>query len=220
MPKGLLKVNERPIIEESITNLVGAGIERILMVTGHLAEKYEYLHKMFPGLIHPIHNVSYALSGSMHSLSLAATYIDETFLLLEADLVYEKRAVIECLHHPGANVIILGGTTGHEGGLIVESRQGKLHKMTKASGLTKVQGASEFIGISKLSRHLFQAMLTIAAVASPAVILENYEIDYLAAAALTSPIDCRLLPDLRWVNINSADDLAWAQRLFQDGSFH
>lgn len=43
IPKGFLQLGEKPIIQESIEKLVRAGIERVIIVTGHCAEKYEEL---------------------------------------------------------------------------------------------------------------------------------------------------------------------------------
>ena len=42
-PKGFLVVDEKAIVEESVDKLVAAGIERIVIVTGHLSEYYEKL---------------------------------------------------------------------------------------------------------------------------------------------------------------------------------
>ena len=40
-----------------------------------------------------VHNPDYADSGSMYSLYCARDVIDEGFLLLESDLIYESRAL-------------------------------------------------------------------------------------------------------------------------------
>ena len=41
MPKGFLCLGEQPIVVESIARLRKAGINNILIVTGHLSEFYE-----------------------------------------------------------------------------------------------------------------------------------------------------------------------------------
>ena len=41
MPKGCLCLGEKPIFEESVLRLLAVGIERIVIVTGHLAEQYD-----------------------------------------------------------------------------------------------------------------------------------------------------------------------------------
>ena len=41
MPKGCMCLGEKAIVEESVLRLLAVGIERIVIVTGHLAEQYE-----------------------------------------------------------------------------------------------------------------------------------------------------------------------------------
>ncbi len=91
-PKGFLHLGTRPIVEESIRRLEHVGIERILIVTGHLAEFYDRLAAQYRGLIETVHNPRFAETGSLASLTAARELLDEDFLLLESDLVYEPRA--------------------------------------------------------------------------------------------------------------------------------
>lgn len=50
-PKVFLEVGERPTIEESLDHLVAAGIEPVVIVTGHQAHYYEDLASHSNGLI-------------------------------------------------------------------------------------------------------------------------------------------------------------------------
>ena len=43
IPKGFLRCGDRPILEESIDHLTHDGVERIVIVTGHLREFYDEL---------------------------------------------------------------------------------------------------------------------------------------------------------------------------------
>ena len=43
IPKGLLKINGKTLIERSIEKLRSIGIEKIYIVTGHLSFKYDEL---------------------------------------------------------------------------------------------------------------------------------------------------------------------------------
>ena len=72
IPKGFLRLGEVSIIEESIERLVGAGVRRVVIVTGHLARLYEELRSRLAGLVETVHNVAFADSGSFYSLSLGA----------------------------------------------------------------------------------------------------------------------------------------------------
>ncbi len=94
-PKGLLRLGRKSIIEESIQRLLAVGIERIVIVTGHLAAHFDPIRASYPGVVELVHNPHFADSGSMYSLFCARDLLDDDFLLLEADLVYERRCLSE-----------------------------------------------------------------------------------------------------------------------------
>jgi choline kinase len=114
-PKGFLRLGEQPIIEESIQRLVAAGIRDIVIVTGHCADYYERLAAGQDGLVRTVHNPRFADSGSMYSLYCARDAVDDSFLLLESDLIYEQRALTELLIEPAPDAILLSGPTGAGG---------------------------------------------------------------------------------------------------------
>ena len=106
-PKGFLRIGELPIVEESVLRLLAAGIPRIVIVTGHLAEHYVELGTRYPGTIRLVHNSAFATTGSMHSLAVAQQCVDGDFLLLDSDLIYEQRALTEILADPAPNVLLV-----------------------------------------------------------------------------------------------------------------
>ena len=96
MPKGFVELGGKPIIEQSIVRLEQAGIKDIVIVTGYAAEYYHKLAVRYDGLIRIVHNPDYADSGSMYSLFCARDVVDDGFLLLESDIVYESRSSLSC----------------------------------------------------------------------------------------------------------------------------
>src|ERR1700733_8601215 len=84
-PKGFISIGGEPLIRRSVRLLLGEGIERIIIVSGHLAEYYEELKKDYPE-IRTVRNERYADSGSMYSLWCARDLPAVPFLLLESDL--------------------------------------------------------------------------------------------------------------------------------------
>ena len=88
MPKGCICLGEKSIIEESVLRLLGVGIQRIVIVTGHLAEQFEHLQIRYgQQTVQFVHNPHFADSGSMYSLYCARNCVDGAFLLLESDLI-------------------------------------------------------------------------------------------------------------------------------------
>src|SRR5688572_10865310 len=125
-PKGFLRLGERSIVEESLERLRAEGIERVVIATGHHAERYEELRRARPALVETAHNPLYATSGSLYSLWCARELLEDDFLLLESDIVFERRAPREALAHAAPDVLLVSGPTGAHDEVWVETRVGEL----------------------------------------------------------------------------------------------
>ena len=113
-PKGMLKADGKSIIVRSLESLKKEGIKRVVIVTGFQESKYiEYLqpNNKLPK-IEFIHSPRFAETGSMHSLFVAKNYLNENFLLLESDLIYESRALSLVINYNGPDVVLASGKTG------------------------------------------------------------------------------------------------------------
>lgn len=208
-PKGFLELDGRTLIDTSIMRLEQAGITDVVIVTGYQAEYYHQLAVRYDGLVRVVHNPDYADSGSMYSLYCARDIIDDGFLLLESDLIYEPRALQVLLDSEHGDAVLLSGPTGAGDEVYVEAPQGLLTRMSKdKSSLDSVAG--ELVGITKISRGLFALMKHIAKEAFATSLKFDYETDCLVAAAHSWEIHCPVVPDLIWSEI---DDPAHLQRV-------
>ncbi len=90
-PKCLTLVNEKSILERLVTNLKQQGFKRLVIVTGYKKECIvEFLGDKTEGLsIEYIHNPLYNSTNNIYSLWMARKIINESFVLLESDLVIE-----------------------------------------------------------------------------------------------------------------------------------
>lgn len=210
-PKGFLKLGEKPIIEESIQRLTSFGIERIIIVTGHLSEFYENLQSRYNNQIVTIHNPRYADSGSMYSLFCARELIDGDFLLLESDLIYERQALAVALDFPQDNVILLSGQTNAGDEVYVETSGEKLVAMSKNKSELGNQIAGELVGICKISQALFERMLQEANLRFESSLKVDYETDALVAASQSYPVYCTVISDLLWGEIDDGNHLSRAK---------
>jgi len=122
IPKGFLQLGEKPIIVESLEKLSAAGIERVVIVTGHCAEKYEELARSGNGeaeiqgqtelrgpsdtgtrssaranlpRIVTVHNDRYADSGSLYSLYLAGKVLESLDTGKDLDSEWENSGMGE-----------------------------------------------------------------------------------------------------------------------------
>ena len=213
MPKGCMRLGEKTIVEESVLRLLAVGIERIIIVTGHLAEQYEPLRDRYPQAVQLVHNPHFADSGSMYSLYCAGHCVDEDFLLLESDLVYERRALTACLESPSDNVVLLSALSKSSDEVFVETRAGELVAMSKNRDHLGDEILGALVGICKISRSLFSVMLSTAEQRFLTTRHMDYETDCLVAAARDMPIPCSVVEDLMWCEIDDETHLTRARNL-------
>lgn len=210
MPKGFVELDGQPIIEASIMRLERAGINDVVIVTGYAAEYYHKLVLRHDGLVRVVHNPEYAESGSMYSLFCARDVIDDDFLLLESDLIYESRALDALMGGDAPDAVLLSGPTQAGDEVYVEAPDGLLVNMSKErTVLGSVAG--ELVGISKISRALFALMKHIARGAFESSLYYDYETDCLVEAARSWDIACPVVADLVWAEIDDPEHLRRAR---------
>jgi 2-aminoethylphosphonate-pyruvate transaminase len=211
LPKGFLQLGERPIVEESLLRLQRVGITRILIVTGHLSRFYAELQQGYGGLVQTVHNPEFADSGSMYSLYLLRNHLDEDFLLLESDLIYEQRALDTLQAAKQDNAVLLSGFTDSGDEVFVETRAGLLVDMSKQRSRLGAPASGELVGISRISQPLFALMVDYAGAAFRKTLHLDYETDCLVGVSRDTAIHCPVVGDLLWSEIDDAAHLARAQ---------
>jgi len=99
-PKCLVSVNEISILERLVCSLQKHNFNRLVVVIGHQADCIrDYLGVRAGGMeITYITSPLYKTTNNIYSLWLAREVIDEPFLLLESDLVFETEMLTEMLY--------------------------------------------------------------------------------------------------------------------------
>jgi 2-aminoethylphosphonate-pyruvate transaminase len=208
-PKGFLRLGARPIVEESLLRLFDAGIERVVIATGHQAELYEGLSRAYAERVVTAHNPRFAESGSLYSLWCARHQLADDLLLLESDILYERRALDELLAHPRPDVLLVSEPTGARDEVWVEARNGALHDMSKDRTRLGPELAGELVGITKVSRAFLDEMLAVGEHLFRETLKVDYELEGLVRAARARPLTVHLTRDLAWAEI---DDLHHLER--------
>lgn len=90
-PKSLIKVNGEPMAERQIRFLKEKGIDDIIVVTGYLPEKFEYLKEKYGVKI--VHNDKYDVYNNVYTMYLVRDYLKDAYVT-EAD-VYMVRNYFE-----------------------------------------------------------------------------------------------------------------------------
>ena len=79
MPKGLIEINGEPIIEHTIRQIQEAGIKEIILVTGFMKERYEYLTDRYG--VKPLYCRDYATKNNLYTLACAEAYLEDAYIV-------------------------------------------------------------------------------------------------------------------------------------------
>lgn len=156
-PKGFLQFGERPIVEESVRKLIAVGMEEVFIVTGYRKEYFESLERAYPQ-VRLVENPAFATTGTMDSLACPAGEVSGSVLVVEADLIYEKRALNTTLNSGWENCILVSEFTGAGDEVFVGVEAERIVCLSKQrSDMDQVAG--ELVGISLISHALYSEMV-------------------------------------------------------------
>ena len=101
-PKCLTVVNGRSILERMVSSLDKQGFKRLVVITGYMEEHIRaFLGDRVGGIeIDYVFSPLYKTTNNIYSLWMARDVIDEPFLLLESDLVFDE-SLLGGMLHPG-----------------------------------------------------------------------------------------------------------------------
>ena len=156
-PVGMLEIEDFKLINRTLNILKENGITKIVIITGYESEYYEECFKNSKNII-LVKSDTYKWTGTMHSLSLAKEYIDDDFLLVENDLIFERKAIKELVESGNRDCILFTNESGSGDEAFVEIRDNHLFKMSKdIHQFNRIDG--EMIGLTKISYKLYTMML-------------------------------------------------------------
>jgi len=182
-----------------------------LIVTGYLDHFYEELKDKYP-FITTVKNKDFDKSGTMCSLYCARNYIKSDFLLLESDLIYEKKALVEALNFPQNNCLILSGTTKAGDEVFVEGDLGLVSKISKDPNEIKNK-VGEFVGISKISTTLYEKMIFTSEYKFELSLQYDYDMDCLNNLAQEINVFYKEVNNLMWAEIDDGGQLLRAHKI-------
>lgn len=156
---GLIKLKNKTLIEKHIEVLKKNNIKKIIFVIEEKIQYYYELEKKYSN-IKFVENKLYKKTGNMYSLYLTRNFIQEDFLLLDGDLVYESKVIDEILKNSNKNVTLIDKNIDErEDILYVDTKENKLINLSKDRlSLQNISG--QLIGISKIEYKNYLKMIS------------------------------------------------------------
>ena len=216
-PKCLTEIGGRPLLERLVSCLRDQGFERLLVVVGHLEERIRSFLDDCAGdlVVEYVRNPLYETTNNIYSLWLAGTALDEPFLLIESDLIFDA-SLIEGLLVPDRIAVSrmlpwMNGTT------IAMDRSGRVASF--GGGRAAPIGADEYktVNIYSLSRSTWRRVLPrLGRAISDGRVNEYYEVVFAEMVADGKlALECVVFDADRWYEVDTKGDLAGAERIAQ-----
>jgi 2-aminoethylphosphonate-pyruvate transaminase len=209
-PKGFIEAGGKAMVVRSIETLISCGIERIIIGTGYLRECYEALAKQYPQ-IECCFSERFAETNSMYTLYNCREMVgSDDFLLLESDLVFERRAITSLINCPHPDVMLITPVTKFQDQYYVESNEeGTLTNCS--TDKSQVNAKGELVGIHKLSNSFYKKMCADYALKVDQMPKLGYEYQLLFMSQHKSPVYVLCEEGLKWYEIDDIDDLNFAE---------
>ena len=205
MPKGFIEIEGVPMVERSVQKLIAAGIEEIIIGTGHCSQYYDELAKKYH-VIKTVRNDNYANTSSMGTLEVCVPYITGDFILLESDLIYDAVGLKVLQNEERSNVILASGkSNSHDEVYLAADANGVLTEVSKNKEIIP-NPAGELVGITKISKTCLNKMMAYYK-SSPDLIKLDYESALKQVSAEGESVYVHKIEYYAWTEIDDQDML-------------
>jgi choline kinase len=214
-PKCLTEVSGEPILARLVDNLRLQGIKRLVVVTGYLDHCVrEYLEENAADMqLDYVFNPVYQTTNNIYSLWLAKKAIDEPFILIESDLVFEA-SMLEPMLIP--DKIAVSNILPWMNGTMVELNADKAVKAFHVNHDVDDERRYKTVNICSLSSQSWQRVIArLDRYIEDGRVNEYYETvfaDMVADASLE--FDAVFFDENKWYEIDAMEDLHQAELMF------
>ncbi len=147
VPKGLIPIGGKPILQYMVENLKSNGINDIVMVTGFQDEK---IRKFLGNKVKYIYNPFFNISNILSSAWFACREMDSPLFLLYGDILFNKEVIADLLDDQRDFVITYSSSRiDHEAEKVITDGN-TLAEISK--NISSNEAIYEFAGIIKFSK--------------------------------------------------------------------
>ncbi|MBW2708468.1 MAG: phosphocholine cytidylyltransferase family protein [Deltaproteobacteria bacterium] len=217
-PKCLLSVQKKTLIEWQIDALRQCGVDKIIVVTGYRGEKVEAVLQRSYGPVRTLYNPAYATTDNLVSCWAARHEMDEDFILLNGDTLFETDVLKRLFKSPDRPVtVVVDHKELYDADDMKVAMEGRrLLRIGKNIAHDKVQGES--IGMilfrgagPMLFRNALKKALGDAAAGG------KWYLSVIDEMARIMPVWTCSITGLRWCEVDYPADLEQADRVVSDG---
>lgn len=210
LPKGFVEFKNKAMVIRSIETLIDCGIEKIIIGTGWKKESYEALMEQYPQIT-CVHSPRFAETNSMYTLYNCREEIcDDDFLLLESDLVFEKKAITSLIESSFKSAMLITPVFKFQDQYYVQMNE-KCELVNCSTDNTKIEPSGELVGIHKLSNDFYRILVDEYAKIMDEKPKLGYEFQLLDISQRITPMNVLKLEELQWYEIDDEQDLEFAE---------
>jgi choline kinase len=232
IPKPLLEVNGRTLLERMIKNLMNEGIKEFIVIVGYHKERVEelapQLEDKYSISITIIENEKYDVTNTSVSTYLASKFIEENrkddFILINGDNVVDPEIITRIAERENTSLIVDNYKDLNEESfkLIIDNEtfnedksiaNGTIKEIGKEIDIASSTG--EFIGVSKVVKDDIPTFNSILEELMDEDEQNYYDFAYKKLSTI-SPIDFVLTNGLKWTEIDDHNDWQQAQILIDE----
>ena len=156
-PKCLLEFGGRTLLDLIISAVVDNGIDRIVVVVGYMKELVAEAAMKHSVAVDLVCNPDFSTTNTINSLYLARDYLNEDFLYFNADVLFDRRIVMELLACDDSAMAVEQKLCGAEEVKVIVDDDGRILRISKA--LKPEECLGEFIGIAKFNEGICESLV-------------------------------------------------------------
>jgi choline kinase len=207
-----MPVGGKPLLARYINVLQRLGIQELIVVTGYESEHVQAFLRSDASTVLPVQTIfnPLYLRGSVCSLEAARTYLDDHLLLMDGDVFCEEEVLFRILSHPREGLAVDPAAPFSTEAYRVALAGPLAVRMGRGLAYPR---AGEWVGFARLSAPRTERLATLAHHRMRQGDFDAAYEDLLCVTVAETPMPWVSVEGLRWVEIDTPEDLARAEAL-------